>query len=65
MSEEIERNTNSDLITCSFYAISSVVDLDTGLMDKDEKEMVKNIISRSLRLIDACIRELYETEFED
>lgn len=62
---EFETTTQSELITCSFYAISSVVDLDTAMMSKLEQAMVKRIIKRSLRLIDACISELYEVEFGD
>jgi hypothetical protein len=60
---EFETTTQSELITCSFYAISSVVDLDTAMMGKLEQAMVKRIIKRSLRLIDTCIKELYDVEF--
>ena len=61
--EEFETTTQSELITCSFYAISSVVDLDTAMMGKLEQAMVKRIIKRSLRLIDTCIKDLYDVEF--
>jgi hypothetical protein len=60
---EFETTTQSELISCSFYAISSVVDLDTAMMGKLEQAMVKRIIKRSLRLIDTCIKELYDVEF--
>ena len=52
---EFETTTHQELISCSFYAISSVVDLDTAMMGKLEQAMVKRIIKRSLRLIDTCI----------
>jgi hypothetical protein len=60
---EFETTSQSVLISCSFYAIAAVSDLDTGLMGKEEKAMVKRIISRSLRLIDTCIKDLYDVEF--
>jgi hypothetical protein len=60
---EFETTTQSELISCSFYAISSVVDLDTAMMGKLEQAMVKRIIKRSLRLIDTCIKDLYDVEF--
>ena len=59
-----ETTSQSELIACAFYAISSVVDLDTAMMSKSEQAMVKRIIKRSLRLIDSCIKDLYEVEFE-
>ena len=62
---EFETTSHSELITCSFYAISSVVNLDTAMMSKSEQAMVKRIMKRSLRLIDSCIKDLYEVEFED
>ncbi len=60
---EFETTTHQELISCSFYAISSVVDLDTAMMGKLEQAMVKRIIKRSLRLIDTCIKDLYDVEF--
>jgi hypothetical protein len=60
---EFETTTQSELISCSFYAISAVVDLDTAMMGKLEQAMVKRIIKRSLRLIDTCIKDLYDVEF--
>ena len=42
-----------------------MVDLDTAMMSKSEQAMVKRIMKRSLRLIDSCIKDLYEVEFED
>jgi len=62
---EFETTSHSELISCSFYAIAAVQDLDTALMDREEKAMVKRIIKRSLRLIDTCIKDLYEVEFEE
>lgn len=60
---EFETTTHRELISCSFYAISAVVDLDTAMMGKLEQAMVKRIIKRSLRLIDTCIKDLYDVEF--
>ena len=65
--EEIyfETTSQSEIIASSFYAISAVADLDTAMMSKSEQAMVKRIMKRSLRLIDSCIKDLYEVEFED
>lgn len=62
---EFETTSHSELISCSYYAISAVADLDTAMMSKAEQAMVKRIMKRSLRLIDSCIKDLYEVEFED
>ena len=61
---EFETTSHSELISCSYYAICSVSDLDTAMMSKAESAMVKRIIKRSLRLIDSCIKDLYEVEFD-
>lgn len=61
---EFEFTTHEELITCSYFAISAVSDLDTGMMSKIDAIMIKRIIRKSLRLIDKCIGELYEVEFE-
>ena len=72
MSEELlpeeeaafEFTTHEELISCSYYAISAVSELDTGMMSKVDAMMVKRIMRKSLKLIDKCISELYEVEFE-
>jgi hypothetical protein len=60
-----EFTTRQELIACSYYAIASVSDLDTGMMTKADANRIKRIIRRSVKLIDTCINELYDTEFED
>jgi hypothetical protein len=60
-----EFTTRQELISCAYYAIASVSDLDTGMMTKADATRIKRIMRRSLKLIDTCINELYETEFED
>ena len=62
---EFETTSHSELISCSFYAISAVSDMDTAMMSKAEQAMVRRILKRSLRLIDSCIKDLYEVEFEE
>ena len=59
-----EFTTHAELISCSYYAISAVSELDTGMMSKVDAMMVKRIMRKSLKLIDKCISELYEVEFE-
>ena len=59
-----EFTTHEELITCSYFAISAVSDLDTGIMSKIDAIMIKRIMRKSLKLIDKCIGELYEVEFE-
>lgn len=60
-----ETTSQSELIACAFYAISAVVDIDTALMDREQRGMVERIMKRSLRIIDSCINDLYEAEFEE
>lgn len=55
-----EFTTHEELISCSYYAISAVYDLDTGMMSKVDAMMIKRIMRKSLKLIDKCIGELYE-----
>ena len=61
---EFETTSHSELISCSYYAISAVCDLDTGMMSKSDAAMIKRIMKRSIRLIDSCIKDLYEVEFD-
>ena len=61
---EFETTSQSEIIASSFYAISAVSDIDTALMSKAESAMIKRIIKRSIRLIDSCIKDLYEVEFD-
>ncbi len=59
-----EFTTHSELITCSYFAIAAVSDLDTAMMAKVDAIMIKRIMRKSLKLIDKCIGELYDVEFE-
>jgi len=55
-------NPHEDISAC-YSALSSISDLDTYLMDKDEKEMISEIKKMSLYIIYAGIREIYTSNF--
>ena len=61
----VEFTTREDYISCAYYSISSVEDLDTGMMNKTDALRVKRIIRKSLRIIDQCVNEMYDELFED
>jgi len=62
---EVEYTTRSEYIQCAYFAISAVADMDTGLMNGEEKKRVKRIIRKSLMIIDDCITEMYDELYED
>jgi len=61
---EVEYTTRSEYIQCAYFAISAVVDMDTGLMNGEEKKRAKRIIRKSLMIIDDCITEMFDELYE-
>ena len=62
---EIEYTTRAEYIQCAYFAISAVVDMDTGLMNGEEKKRVKRIVRKSLMIIDDCITEMFDELYDD
>lgn len=61
----IEYTTREDYITCSYFAIQSVTDIDTGLMTKEDAKKIKRIIRKSLKIIHECVNEMHDELFEN
>ena len=61
----VEFTTISEYITCSCYAINTMMEIDTALMSKEDEERIKNTIRRSLLIIDSCIYDLYYELFDE
>ena len=69
ISEEIEREdaettTRSDLISCAYYAISAVEDIDLTLVSKMEANRIKTIRRQSLDIIANVIAEMHAEIFD-
>ena len=58
----VEYTTNLDYLSGAFYAISSMSELDP--MSKDGIALKNKIMRRSMRIIDACIAEMYSELFD-
>ena len=69
ISEEIEwvdaeTTTRSDLISCAYYAISAVEDIDLTLVSKMEANRIKTIRRQSLDIIANVIAEMHAEIFD-
>lgn len=62
---EVEFTTNSEYIASAYYSLSAVQDIDTAIMNKEDEKRVKRIRRKSLKIIDACINDLYDELFEE
>lgn len=60
----VEFTTREDYITCSYFAISSVSDIDTGMMSKEDAKKIKRIIRKSIKIIHECVNEMYNELFD-
>jgi flagellin-specific chaperone FliS len=62
---EVETTSRSEYISSAYYAIAAVNELDTELMHPEDKRRKKNIIRKSLRIIDNIISELDAELYEE
>jgi len=60
-----DATTTPEYIACAFNAINAVADMDTALMTNTDKDRVKRIRRKSLRIIDHCLSLLYDELFEE
>lgn len=58
----MEFTSNIEYLSGAFYAISAVSELDP--MSKPGREMKNKILFRCLKIIDACVSEMYEELFD-
>jgi flagellin-specific chaperone FliS len=62
---EFETTSRTEYISSAYYAIAAVSELDTELMSEEDKRRKKNILRKSLRIIDNIISELDSELFDD
>ncbi len=62
--EDAETTTRSDLISCAYYAISAVEDIDLTLVSKIEANRIKTIRRQSLDIIANIIGEMHAEIFD-
>jgi UTP:GlnB (protein PII) uridylyltransferase len=62
--EDAETTTRSDLISCAYYAISAVEDIDLTLVSKFEANRIKTIKRQSLDIIANVIGEMHAEIFD-
>ncbi len=61
-----EGATAEEIIACCYYAITTVDAIDVEILPtKQDKDRVKRIKKKSLRMLDWAVSELYDTVFED
>jgi hypothetical protein len=64
-SAEFETTSRSEYISSAYYAIAAVSELDTELMLPEDRKRKRDIMRKSLRIIDNIISELDGELFED
>ncbi|HBT93117.1 MAG TPA: hypothetical protein DEB23_02400 [Chitinophagaceae bacterium] len=62
--EEAETTTRSDLISCAYYAISAVEDIDLTLTSKIEANKIRRIRRQSIDIIAEVIGEMHAEIFD-
>ena len=62
--EDAETTTRRDLISCAYYAISAVEDIDLTLVSKMEANRIKTIRRQSLDIIANVIGEMHAEIFD-
>jgi hypothetical protein len=62
--EDAETTTRSDLISCAYYAISAVEDIDLTLVSKIEANKIRRIKKQSLEIIAEVIGEMHAEIFD-
>jgi hypothetical protein len=62
--EDAETTTRSDLISCAYYALSAVEDIDLTLISKIEANKIKKIKRQSLDIIAEVIGEMHAEIFD-
>ena len=62
--EDAETTTRSDLISCAYYAISAVEDIDITLVSKIEANKIRRIKRQSLDIIAEVIGEMHAEIFD-
>lgn len=62
---EVETTSRSEYISSAYYAIAAVSELDTELMSPEDRKRKKDIVRKSLRIIDNIISELDAELYEE
>jgi len=60
-----DATTTPEYIACAFNAINAVSDFDTAIMTESDKQRIKRIKRKSIRIIDYCLGILYDELFDD
>ena len=62
--EDAETTTRSDLISCAYYAYSTVEDIDLTLLSKIEANRIRKIKRKSMEIIENVIDEMHSEIFD-
>jgi len=62
---EVELTTRSEYIAAAFNSLAAVGDFDPQIMNGADQARIKRIKRKALRIIDACLCEMYDEIFED
>jgi hypothetical protein len=62
---EMDLNGPIEYISAAFYALSAMEDIDIEIIPDAQKNRIKRIRAKSIRMIDHCINELYADLFDD
>lgn len=60
-----EGYTSLEIINGIYFALSSVIDMDTTLMTKIDEQRVNRVKKKSLKMLDWAIADMYDSIFDD
>jgi len=60
-----EGYTSLEIINGTYFALASVVEMDTTLMSKADEQRINRIKKKSLKMLDWAIADMYDSIFDD
>jgi len=60
-----EGYTSLEIINGTYFALASVVEMDTTLMSKADEQRINRIKKKSIKMLDWAIADMYDSIFDD
>ena len=60
-----EGYTSLEIINGVYFALASVIEIDTTLMSKADEQRINRVKKKSLKMLDWAIADMYDSIFDD
>ena len=60
-----EGYTSLEIINGTYFALASVIEMDTTLMSKADEQRINRIKKKSIKMLDWAITDMYDSIFDD